>query len=167
MDLATAANVATTVAVFVAIALGIVELRRGRRERRDQAALEILRAVQAQEIHEAASEILRLPDDVDPQIIQSNPELLRAATLIHFAAEMFGSLVFEGVVDLHLLDRMNGGWVRDCWHRLRRWVEAERIAERRPNTGEWWEWLVGRLEADPDPSKAIGAHNYYRHRPHR
>ena len=164
MDLATAANLATTIAVLVAIALGILELRRGRQERRDQAALEILRAVQAQEIHQAASEILKLPNDVDPDVIRASQELVHAATLVHFAAEQFGSLVFEGVFDLHMLDRMNGGWIRDCWYRLRRWVEAERAEERRPNTGEWWEWLVGRLEADPDPSKKVGAQVFYRGR---
>lgn len=164
MDLATAANVATTLAVIVAVAFGIAELRRARQERRDQAALEILRAVQAQEIHEAATLILKLDNDTDPEIIRNDGELNHAATLIHFAAEMFGSLVFEGVVDLHMLDRMNGGWVRECWKRLRLWVEAERLAEKRPGVGEWWQWLVEQLEADPDPSKAVGAQIYYRAR---
>ena len=164
MDLSTAANLATTAAVIVAVVFGVVELRRGRRERRDHAAIEIIRSVQEQQIHEAASRILKLPDDADPDLINGDPELRNAATLVHFASEMFGSLVFEGVVDLHLLDRMNGGWVRGCWYRLRRWVEAERIAEQRPNVGEWWQWLVERLEADPDPSKAQGAHVFYKGR---
>lgn len=164
MDLSTAANIATTVAVIVGIAFGIAELRRSRRERRDQAAIEILRSVQQQEIHEAVRRILKLPNDADPELVRADAQIQHDATLVHFAAEMFGSLVFEGVVDLHLLDRMNGGWVRGCWHRLRRWVEAERIAEGRPNVAEWWQWLVERLEADPDPSKVQGAHIYYKGR---
>jgi hypothetical protein len=167
MDMALAANLATTLAVIVTIVFGIAELRRWRQERRDQAALEILRSVQPQEIREAVSLILKLDDDTAPGVIRADPELANAANLIHFAAEMFGALVFEGVVDLHMLDRMNGGWVRGCWRRLRRWVEAERVAEQRPNVGEWWQWLVERLEADPDPSKAIGAHIYYRDRARR
>jgi hypothetical protein len=143
---------------------GVAELRRSRRERRDQAAIEILRSVQQQDIHEAVSRILNLPDDVDADVVRNDPDLVRSATLVHFAAEMYGSLVFEGVVDLHLLDRMNGGWVRGCWRRLRRWVESERVVEQRPNVGEWWQWLYERLEADPDPSKKQGAHIYYRGR---
>lgn len=139
-------------------------MRRARRERREQAAVEILRSVQAPELHEAVSRILRLPDDADPELIRTDPALLHDATLLHFTAEMFGALVFEGVIDLQLLDRMNGGWVRGCWRRLRRWVEAERVAEARVNAGEWWQWLYERLEADPDPSKALGAHVYYRGR---
>ena len=164
MDLATAANLATTVAVIVAVVFGLAELRRARQERRDQAAIEILRSVQQQDIHLSTSKILKLPNDVDPEVVRSDPELLHAATLVHFACEMFGSLVFEGVVDQHLLDRMNGGWIRSCWYRLRRWIEAERVVESRPTNGEWWQWLVERMEADPDPSKAQGAHVYYKGR---
>jgi cbb3-type cytochrome oxidase subunit 3 len=164
MDLSTIANLATALAVVVAVIFGIAELRRSRRERRDQAAVEILRSVEAEEIHQAVSRILKLPDDADPELIRGDPQLLHDATLLHFRAEMFGALVFEGVVDLHLLDRMNGGWVRGCWRRLRRWIEAERVAEARVNVGEWWQWLYERLEADPDPGKALGAHVYYRGR---
>jgi hypothetical protein len=164
MDLATVANVATTAAVVIALAFGIAEMRRSRRDRRDHAAIEIIRSVQQQEIHEAVSKILKLPNDADPELIKGDADLQKAATLVHFASEMFGSLVFEGVVDLHLLDRMNGGWIRDCWHRLRRWAEAERVAEGRVNVAEWWQWLVERLEADPDPGKALGAHVFYRGR---
>ncbi len=71
-------------------------------------------------------------------------------------------MVFEGVVDLRQVDRMVGGLVRLTWRRLRRWVESER--ETNPNTAEWWQWLYERLEADPDPSKALGAHVAYRGR---
>ena len=73
-------------------------------------------------------------------------------------------MVFERVVDHRLLDRMVGGAVRGTWRRLRRWVEAEREESRIPNVGEWWQWLYERLEADPDPGKARGAHIAYRGR---
>lgn len=164
MDIGTIANIAATVAVIVGIALGLAEIRRANRARRDQAAMEIVRAVQGQEIHEATSLILALPNDVDPAVVNGDPELLHAATLVHFAAEMFGTFVFEGVVDQDMLDRSNGGWIRSCWLRLRRWIEAQRVAEQRINAGEWWQWLYERLEASPEPSKAQGAHVFYRGR---
>ena len=90
--------------------------------------------------------------------------LLDAALAVDSACEMWGSLVFEGVVDHHMLDRMVGGWVRGTWTRLRRWVEAERAESRNPNVGEWWQWLYERLEADPDPGKARAAYVAYRGR---
>jgi hypothetical protein len=106
--------------------------------------------------------ILKLPDDADPDVIRSDPALLEAAMLVYFACEMLGAIVFEGVVDLHTLDRMVGGWVRGSWVRLRRWVASERIANRNVSVGEWWQWLFEQLEADPDPGKALGAHVAYR-----
>jgi hypothetical protein len=164
MDLATAANLATTVAVVVAVVFGIAELRRVARERRDAAAVEIVRAAQTPEIIRAVGRILKLPDDADPQVIRSDPALLEAAMAVYFACEMWGSIVFEGVIDLHLLDRMVGGWVRSAWVRLRRWIAAERIDNRNPNVGEWWQWLYERFEADPEPGKAQGAHIAFRDR---
>jgi hypothetical protein len=164
MDLATAANLATTLAVIVAVVFGIAELRRVARERRDVAAVEIVRAAQTPEIIRAVGRILKLPDDADPQIIRGDPVLLEAAMAVYFACEMWGSIVFEGVVDLHMLDRMVGGWVRSTWVRLRPWIAAERIDNRNPNVGEWWQWLYERFEADPDPAKAQGAHIAFRDR---
>jgi len=164
MDLATAANLATTVAVIVGVVFGIAELRRGARERRDTAAVEIVRGAQTPEIIRAVARILKLPDDADPQVIRNDPALLESAMAVYFACEMWGSIVFEGVLDLHMFDRMVGGWVRSTWVRLRRWIAAERIENRNANVGEWWEWLYERLEADPDPGKAPGAHIAYRDR---
>jgi hypothetical protein len=162
MDLVTAANLATSVAVIVAVVFGLTELRRGARDRRDRAAVEIVRSVQTQETFRAVGRILNLPDDADPEAIRSDPALLDAAMLVYFACEMFGSIVFERVVDLHTLDRMVGGWVRASWVRLRRWVESERAEDRNANVGEWWQWLYEQLEADPDPGKALGTHVAYR-----
>lgn len=162
MDLNTAANVATTLAVVVAAAFGLAELRRAARDRRDRQAVEIVRSVQTQESHLAVGKILRLSDDADPEVIRADPALLEAAMLIYFVCEMWGAFVYEGVVDLHTFDRMVGGWVRGSWVRLRRWIEAERIESRNANVGEWWQWLYEQLEADPDSGKALGAHVAYR-----
>ena len=162
MDLATAANIATSVAVIVAVVFGLTELRRQSRDRRDRAAVEIVRSVQTQESFRAVGKILNLPDDADPQLVRGDPALLDAAMLVYFACEMLGSMVLERVVDLHTLDRMVGGWVRASWVRLRRWVESERVEDRTANVAEWWQWLYEQLEADPVPGKAMGTHVVYR-----
>jgi cbb3-type cytochrome oxidase subunit 3 len=164
MDLDTAANLATTVAVIVGIAFGLAALRRGARERRDHAAVDNVRTVQTQEVRRAMGRVLDLPDDCDPELIRSDPALLEAALAVDSACEMWGSMVFEGIVDLHLLDRMVGGWIRGSWLRLRRWVEAERVLKRNPNVGEWWHWISERLQEDPDPGKAQAAYVAYRGR---
>lgn len=162
MDLPTVLHVITTTAVVVGVVFGLLEVRQALRTRRDYAAVEVVRSVQAQEIHAAVDTILKLPKDAEPEVIRRDPAMSQAANLVYFASEMFGSIVYEGVVDLHTLDRMVGGWVRATWQRLRRWVEAERVDNQTPNVAEWWQWLYEMLEADPDPGKSVGVHIAYR-----
>lgn len=162
MDLTTAANLATTVAVVVGVVFGLLELRHAVRDRHDLAAVEVVRSVDSPEIRRAVIRVLELPHNATPDQVSDDPQMRDAALLVYWAAEMFGSIVYEGVIDLHTLDRMHGGWVRGCWLRLRLWMEAERIKSGSVNTGEWWQWLYQRLEADPDPGKKLGAHIAYR-----
>jgi len=153
-----AVEVFTAIAVVIGIVFGLIELRQATRSRRDHAAVDIVRTVQTQEVRQAVRRIFDLPLDADPQLIRNDPELLLAALAVDSACEMWGCMVFEGVVDHQLLDRMVGGWVRGTWTRLRAWVEAERADTQSVNVGEWWQWLYELLEADPDPGKKLGAH---------
>jgi hypothetical protein len=162
VDVNTLANLVTTAAVVIGVGFGLAEIRRSARDRRDRAAVEVVRSVQTQDIQRAVAAIMKLPDDADPELIRRDPALRDAAMLVYFACEMFGTFVFEGVVDLHTLDRMVGGWVRSTWVRLRRWIHAERVDNRNVNEGEWWQWLIERLEAHPDPGKYLGANVAYR-----
>src|SRR5687768_7500323 len=92
MDLGTAANVATTLAVVIGVVFGLAQLRQAVRDRRDHAAVDIVRTVQTQEVRRAVGTILRLPDDVDPDVIRSDPALLDAALAVDSACEMWGSM---------------------------------------------------------------------------
>ena len=151
-------EVLTAIAVVIGIVFGLIELRQAMRSRRDLAAVDIVRTVQTQEVRQAVRKVFDMPPDADPDLIRNDPELLAAALAVDSACEMGGCMVFEGVVDHQLLDRMVGGWVRGTWERLRVWVEAERVDTQSVNVGEWWQWLYELLETDPDPGKKSGAH---------
>ena len=164
MDLATAINIISAIAVVIGVIFTLVQLRHAARKRRDQAAVDIIRTVQTQEVRRAVERVLCLPFDADPEIVRAEPAMLDAALAVDSACEMWGCMVFEGLVDHRMLDRMVGGWVRGTWRRLRRWVEAERTDKQNVNIGEWWQWLAELLESDPDPGKVKGAHISYRNR---
>ena len=155
-------DLVATLAVLVGVWFAVVQLRHAARERRDHAAVDIVRTVQTQEVRRAVARVLALPDDADPERVRNDPELLEAALAVDSACEMWGSMVFEGIVDHRMLDRMVGGWVRGTWKRLRLWVFSEREANRNPNVGEWWQWVYELLESDPDPGKRRGAYEGYR-----
>jgi hypothetical protein len=162
VDAGVALDITTTTAIVLGVIFGMAEVRQVVRDRRDHAAVDIVRTVQTQEVRRAVERVLRLLDDADPELIRGDPEMLEAALAVDSACEMWGSMVYEGVVDQHMLDRMVGGWIRGSWGRLGRWVEAERAEKRSPNVGEWWQWVYERLEEDPDRGKAHGAHVGYR-----
>ena len=164
IGLITMAEVVTALAVVIGVFFGLAQLRQANRNRRDIAAVDIVRTVQTQEVRIAVRRIFSLPENSDPDIVRNDPEMLTAALAVDSACEMWGCMVFEGVVDHHLLDRMVGGWVRGTWTRLHVWVEAERVDTGSVNVGEWWQWLYELLEADPDTGKKSGAHVAYRGR---
>lgn len=164
-DLATTVNLISAVAIVAGVIFAIVELRQASQDRKDAAAVTVVGTVQTQEVRQAVRDILALPQRVDPDIVRNDPALLEAALAVDSACEMWGSMVFEGVVDHRMLDRMVGGWVRGTWSRLGAWVESERAELDSPNVAEWWQWLVEALENDPDPGKAVGAHVAYRNQP--
>jgi hypothetical protein len=161
-DLPTLVNVVTAAAVALGVPFALLQLHHAYRARRDLAAVDIVRTVQTQEVRRAVERVLRLPNDADPALIRNDLSLLDAALAVDSACEMWGCMVFEGVVDHHLLDRMVGGWVRGTWRRLNKWVESERAEKGNVNIAEWWQWLYELLERDPDSGKAKGAHLAYR-----
>lgn len=162
VDVAVVADVASAVAIVLGVVFAVIQLREAAQDRRDAAAFDVVRTVQTRGVRLAIKRVLELPIDADPAVVYGDPDLLEAALTCDSACEMWGSMVFEGVVDHQMLDRMVGGWVRALWSRLWRWVEAERTERATSNVGEWWQWLFELLNEDPDPSTEVGAHVAYR-----
>jgi hypothetical protein len=161
-NLSDIANLITSIAVVLGIAFAIIELRQSSRSRKDIAAFDIVRTVQTQEVRLAIQRVFDLPENADPLLIASDAEMLEAVLAVDGACEMWGAMVFEEVADLHMLDRMVGGWVRHSWIRVHLWVEEERTKTGNVNISEWWQWLYEMLQADPDQGKDEGAHVAYR-----
>ncbi|HLF17172.1 MAG TPA: hypothetical protein VI796_07065 [Candidatus Thermoplasmatota archaeon] len=162
MDIGVLADVATAVAVVAAVAFGIAQFRQQDRNRREAAAIDFVRAFQTPEFRRAWTQVLDLPEDADPQEIQRRPEIRDAAHAVDIAMESWGLLVFKDVVDLHSVDHLAGGSVRQAWRRLRRFAEEERRRRGEPSYAEWFQWLAERMEEDPAPGKSEGAHVAFR-----
>ena len=82
IDLSTIADLVTMLAVVFGVIFGLVQLRQATRSRRDHAAVDIVRTVQTHEVRQAVGRILALPDDVDPDHIRGDPQLLAAALAV-------------------------------------------------------------------------------------
>lgn len=153
-------GVATAIAVFIAVVFGMVQFRQIEAQRRQAATQHYLSAISTQQVIDAVPRLIKLPDDAPPEMVASDPALRQALVNLDWAMEGIGVFVYNRAADLHDVDRIMGGFTRDVWRKIRRYVEAERSDW--PNLGEWWQWLVERMDEDPAPGKKTGAHIAFR-----
>lgn len=160
-DLQTWANVAEILggaSILGGVAFAVHQMRRFRTERQDAAAASIIQTANTTEFRRYVQAVLDLPDAAPAERVRSDPALRLAADAFIVSCESFGFLVHSRAIDLHALDRMAGGFIRSGWRKLRPFVEGERQRFGDANYGEWHQWLVERMEEDPAPGKALGAH---------
>lgn len=153
-------GVATALAVIVAVIFGYAQYRQAELQRRQAATHEYLANFTKRESVDAIQRMMQLPDAAPPEILERDETLRRDIIAMAFAIESVGALVYSRTVDLHEVDRVAGGFIRDGWNKVKPFVEHQRTTW--PSLGEWWQWLVERMEQDPAPGKSVGAHVAFR-----
>ena len=163
VDLNVIVGIATLVAVLTGLAFGVTQIRQAERKRRDAAAMELVHTLQGPEFRAAFLCIWSLPRGLSADEVRAaGKEVEEAATVILWAFEALGVMVFQRVIPMATVDHLIGGVVRDSWQKLGPYVAARRLEIGSPNVGEWFQWLAERLEVNPVPGKAQGA--YVTHR---
>lgn len=155
-------GVATAIAVVIALVFGVVQIRLQAGQRRDLASAQILANMLTREFVEAIELVLALPDDAPADLVRDRPEVRKAVVQLDFAFEALGTMVHARLLPLHDVDRLMGNLLRASWRRARAFTDAERERLGEPSRGEWWQWLVERMDEDPAPGKAQGAHVAFR-----
>lgn len=161
-DLGILANLATALAVLVALAIGLVQIRQFNTKRREQAAIELVHTIQTEDFHQALEVVMHLPEDITPQQIEAREDLKRAVNTVGYAVETFGVLVYQRILPLEVLDHLLGAYLRSTWRKMRPYAEYRRARFGFPNAYEWNQWLAEQLEAHPAPGKGEGAHVAFR-----
>ncbi len=159
MDLSTVASLSTALAVVVAIVLGILQVRQQERKRKEQLALEALKAAQATGMAAAIMDVLAFPDGMtNDELRQRGPHAVEAVMQFAYLLESMGWMVHRRMVDLHDIDDLMGGMVRGGWRKLKAIAPAWRKESGNQNYFEWLQWLAERMDEDPSPGKDVGAH---------
>ncbi len=165
MDLLTLAQIAEVlgfITVVAAVIFGALQIRQFRLQRRDLAAVELVRSFQDKEFTHALILLHELPEDVTPNEMRAkSKEYEEAALIIGMKFESMGVLVYRGVVPISAVDELVGGVAIALWARLHRWVEAVRIEQSQPMFLEWFQWIVERF-ADPKRKRHEPAYKEYR-----
>lgn len=155
------ANLASAIAVLVAVILGRSQIRQMRKTRALFTTTELVHAMQREEFARGIRLVLTLPEDADVQLIRDDPDMTAAVLSVSHIYESMGVLVYHRIIHLYLVDDLMGGYVRTTWKRIKPYVYARR-SELGVYYGEWMEWLADRLDEHPSPGKHIGAHIAHR-----
>ena len=151
MDAETAAtivgNLAIALSFVVALVFGIAQVRTAARERRERLTIETIRAMQSRDM---AAHFHRIRVTPPPRTMQelyamSDEEQI---SLIQFAQEMemLGLLVYDGIIDVDLVERTLGDFVKNSWEKSRPLFEQMRAEVHDPYLAEYFEWLAKRLD---------------------
>lgn len=148
-DLSTVANLAEifgALTVVGGVLFAVLQLRHLRRQRLDQAAINLVHSVQSPEFNRAANKVRVLPDDVSVEAIEQDAELVLAVNTLGFTLGSMGVLVFHRVVPLDIVDDLVGTRVHVTWRKLRHYAEFRRERIGSPHAFGWYQWLAERLE---------------------
>lgn len=110
--------------------------------RREQAELQTLNAFNTNEFRQAFAKIHALPVGASAEEARN---VEQEATTVLMTFEMLGVLVFNRRLSLHTVDEAIGGFMRESWRRLEKWVLAKRQELDSPRFGEWYQWLFEHL----------------------
>ena len=151
----------TAVVITVTAILGVYQLAQFRAQRRDAAAIELMRSLQDTTFARAFRLIFLQSDTMTAlDVTSGGPELEEAAMILAFRFETIGLMVYRGTISFNLVDDLIGGATIEIWNRLSSWVFATRAERDWPMYCEWFQWLAerfvagGRLDYPPAHERA-------------
>jgi hypothetical protein len=153
-------TVFTGIVIAVTAIVAVVQLQHLRAQRRDSAAIELIRSVQDVDLARAFTLIMSLPPGISADDLHAKgPQYVEAGTLIGLRFEMLGLLVHRGVIAFDVVEDLTQGGVLGAWARLESTTMQTRKTQNLPLFLEWFEWLAAQYEkrgsADRPPAAQV------------
>ncbi len=143
-------------AVIGGILFGLVQLRLLRRQRTEQAAVEVVRSMLTSHFPVGYRLLNHLPDGVSvAEVRAKGSEYEDAIFSIATVFETLGYLVYRRIVPLDVARELVGGVAVALWRKVGPYAAELGAMEGQERLVEWYEWLVHQLEAR-DASFASG-----------
>jgi hypothetical protein len=145
--LADLAEIFGAIVVVGGLGFGVIQLQHYRQQRRETAAIELLRSFQNPEFSRSLRAVLGLPKGISKgEIGERSATEQDAIMVLVLTFESIGVMVFRGIVPLEMVNELLGGVCVESWGRLNRHMQDSREASGRDTMGEWFQWLAERLE---------------------
>jgi hypothetical protein len=157
LDTTSLANIAIAVSAAIALVFGILQVQAAVRDRRERLTIEVVRALQTREFAQEVAVLRQHPPPTTAEEWTALPESTRV-THMHFLQqmEMLGLLVFDGSIDLKLVERTLGAYVSMTWKRFEPVILELRRRLPDPYLSEYYQYNGGR-DGDVHAGSPAGA----------
>jgi hypothetical protein len=146
VDLATALQLISTIALVAGVLFAGVQWRAARIARTRETQIQLLRSFDSPEFMRAFHEVVELPDGLSKAEVDAlGPERVDRVWYWLGLMESIGELVHERAIPLELVDNTFGGPILISWRKLSGFCRDTRTQWKRDTMEEWFEWLVNRL----------------------
>jgi hypothetical protein len=166
MNVGTIANIAQAIAVIVAVAFGIHQVRSLSAARRREAAFALMQSLQTPQMLRGILLIDRMHDGLTLDQFNALPDDQKESVVGLLGIwESLGILVFQREVTLDVVDDFYSGTILQSWRKLGRYVQDLRHETGRETRWEWFQWLAERMaerESSAPPAPAHVAHRDWR-----
>jgi hypothetical protein len=145
-------QLAEALAVIVAVAFAVIQIRQYRRDKNREAAMVLLKSFQTPSFAKALTLVYRLPDGLSKSEVEG-----RLGDDFHLVY-----VVYRGEISLAIVDDFFSGPITVSWRRLKGQVTGEREEVDRDTIGEWFEWLADRFADRETSAPPVPAHVAHR-----
>ena len=151
------------VAVLVTIVFAWVQVRQLHYQRRDAAAIELMRAFQAPRFVEAFHILESVQAGTTASELRAmGKEYEEAALSTVNIYETVGLLVFRRTVSFDAVRQVCGGILVTSWQKLEAWVSDVRAEHGSDRFAEWFQWLVERVREQEAAGPGLPAQEQFK-----
>ncbi len=148
-DLSSLANLAEIFGAFVVVGglgFAVIQMQHYRQQRRETAAIELLRSFQNPEFSRSLRAVLALAKGVRKSDLgDCSDGDQNAIMVVVLTFESIGVMVFRNIVPLEMVNQLLGGVCVESWTRLNQYMQDSRAESDRKTMSEWFQWLAERL----------------------
>ena len=138
-------DIAIALSFLAALGFGIGQVRSAAQDRRERLTVATVQGMQTREL---AAHFQRLGSHDLPSTFRELQALPpdEQVSIIHYAQqmEMLGLMVYDGMIELSLVERTLGDYVAFSWEKYKSFTYDRRNED--PYLNEYFEWLANRLD---------------------
>jgi hypothetical protein len=147
LDLSSTLNLISTLAIVGALVFAGLQVRQANQSRHDQAAVTVIQTSLSENSAHVLSLLSEIPENAPASVIESfDSEKQRVLLEFGLRLEIIGYMVYRRLVDVKMVNDLDGGVVIAYWSRAKAWAQRRRQQTGYDEFLEWCQWLAVKIE---------------------